>query len=138
MIKTVFFLTCATGTKAIINFDFSQVKNVNYNPIYLESIFLNLISNAIKYRSPDRVPKIFISSKQENEKTLLEFKDNGVGIDLKSHGHKLFGLNKVFHKHPEAKGIGLFITKAQILAMGGSITVESEVNVGSTFFVTLN
>ncbi|VXB74569.1 sensor histidine kinase [Maribacter litoralis] len=125
-------------TKAIINFDFSQVKNVNYNPIYLESIFLNLVSNAIKYRSPDRVPKIFISSKQENEKTLLEFKDNGVGIDLKSHGHKLFGLNKVFHKHPEAKGIGLFITKAQILAMGGSITVESEVNVGSTFFVTLN
>ena len=125
-------------TKAKITYDFSKAKNVDYNPIYLESIFLNLISNAIKYRSPDRVPQIFITSKKDNNRTVLEFKDNGLGIDLKNHGNKLFGLNQVFHKHPESKGIGLFITKAQVLAMGGSITAESDVNIGSTFIVTLN
>ncbi|KSA14991.1 PAS domain-containing protein [Maribacter dokdonensis] len=125
-------------TKAKITYDFSKAKNVDYNPIYLESIFLNLISNAIKYRSPDRVPQIFITSKKDNNRTVLEFKDNGLGIDLKNHGNKLFGLNQVFHKHPESKGIGLFITKAQVLAMGGSITAESDVNIGSTFIITLN
>ncbi|MFV1448035.1 PAS domain-containing protein [Maribacter sp. HS] len=125
-------------TKAKIIYDFSKAKNVDYNPIYLESIFLNLISNAIKYRSPDRVPQIFITSKKDNNRTVLEFKDNGLGIDLKNHGNKLFGLNQVFHKHPESKGIGLFITKAQVLAMGGSITAESDVNIGSTFIVILN
>ncbi|SEB89699.1 PAS domain S-box-containing protein [Maribacter dokdonensis] len=125
-------------TKAKITYDFSKAKNVDYNPIYLESIFLNLISNAIKYRSPDRVPQIFITSKKDSNRTVLEFKDNGLGIDLKNHGNKLFGLNQVFHKHPESKGIGLFITKAQVLAMGGSITAESDVNIGSTFIVTLN
>tara|TARA_R110002051_G_scaffold91280_1_gene160540 strand:+ start:1229 stop:4273 length:3045 start_codon:yes stop_codon:yes gene_type:complete len=125
-------------TGAFIEHKFSEAKNVMYNPIYLESIFLNLVSNAIKYRSPDRSPKICITSKLVNKKTVLEFKDNGIGIDMKSHGDKLFGLNKVFHKHPDAKGIGLFLTKAQIVAMGGSISVKSEVNVGSTFIITLN
>ncbi|HDZ06981.1 hypothetical protein LCGC14_0051730 [marine sediment metagenome] len=125
-------------TGALIDYKFSKAENVMYNPIYLESIFLNLVSNSIKYRSPDRRAKICITSKVVNQKTIIEFKDNGIGIDMKSHGDKLFGLNKVFHKHPEAKGVGLFLTKAQIVAMGGSISVESEVNVGSTFIITLN
>ena len=92
----------------------------------------------IKYRYPDRIPKINITSKIINEKTTLIIKDNGLGIDLKKHGHKIFGLLKVFHRNPEAKGIGLFLTKAQVETMGGSISVESEVNIGTTFFVTLN
>ncbi|SIQ25932.1 PAS domain-containing protein [Maribacter ulvicola] len=125
-------------TKARITSNFTKAKNVKYNPIYLESIFLNLVSNSLKYKSPDRVPEIFISSKMINGTTHLEFKDNGLGINMKMHGQKIFGLNKVFHKHPEARGIGLFLTKAQITSMGGTISVASEVNIGTTFYITLN
>ncbi|TVZ16800.1 PAS domain-containing sensor histidine kinase [Maribacter sp. MAR_2009_72] len=125
-------------TNAIIKCNFTNVPKIVYNQIYLESIFLNLIGNAIKYKSKDRVPEIEIESKEANGKVHLSFKDNGIGIDLKQHGDKLFGLNKVFHRHPDAKGIGLFLTKAQVEAMGGTISAQSEVNVGSTFTVTLN
>ncbi|WP_298484251.1 PAS domain-containing protein [uncultured Maribacter sp.] len=122
-------------TNTIINKDFSKKTAILYNQIYLESIFLNLISNAIKYKSPDRTPEIEIKTSVSNGKTTLSIKDNGLGIDLKRHGHKLFGLNKVFHRHPEAIGIGLFITKTQVEAMGGQIYAESEVNVGTTFYI---
>ena len=125
-------------SNANIRCDFSKAKNVRYNPIYLESIFLNLVSNSLKYRSEDRVPEISITSNTVNGRITLEFEDNGLGIDMKSNGHKLFGLNKVFHKHPDAKGIGLFLTKAQIVAMGGSISAKSKVDVGTTFFIILN
>jgi len=125
-------------TGAIIKSDFSIKNYVKYNQIYLESIFLNLIGNAIKYRSPERTPKINITSDIIDNKVILRIKDNGLGIDLKKHGHKLFGLNKVFHRHPEAQGIGLFLTKAQIETMGGSIYAESEVNTGTTFHIILN
>jgi light-regulated signal transduction histidine kinase (bacteriophytochrome) len=125
-------------TGAVIVSDFSKMPKVKYNRIYLESIFLNLLSNALKYRSEDRVPKISISSGIENGKGYLRFTDNGQGINLNRHGKKLFGLNKVFHRHPDAKGIGLFLTKMQVEALGGSITAESEVNVGTTFIINFN
>lgn len=120
-----------------IKADFSVVPNINYNQIYIESIFLNLIGNAIKYKSQDGVPEISITSEYAKGKTILKFQDNGLGIDMKKHGHKLFGLNKVFHRHPDAKGVGLFLTKTQVEAMGGTITANSEVNVGTTFTIIL-
>ncbi len=120
-----------------IKADFSVVSNIIYNQIYIESIFLNLIGNAIKYKSQDRVPEISITSDYAKGKTILKFQDNGLGIDMKKHGHKLFGLNKVFHRHPDAKGVGLFLTKTQVEAMGGTITANSEVNVGTTFTIIL-
>jgi len=100
---------------------------------YLDSIFLNLFTNAIKYSSPDRSPIINISSEETDDKTVLTFSDNGLGIDLDRHGEKLFGMYKTFHRNKDAKGIGLFITKNQIEAMNGKIEVESTVNVGTTF-----
>ena len=69
---------------------------------------------------------------------MLEFRDNGLGIDLEQHGHKLFGLNKVFHRHPDAKGVGLFLTKSQIESMGGTINASSKVDVGTTFTINFN
>ena len=125
-------------TGAIITSDFSKVNKVNSNKIYLESIFLNLLSNSIKYRSEARPPEIFIESEIEDGKMKLKFKDNGLGIDLKKHGKKLFGLNKVFHRHPDAQGVGLFMTKAQVEAMGGEITVSSKVNEGTIFSIIFN
>jgi light-regulated signal transduction histidine kinase (bacteriophytochrome) len=123
---------------AIIKSDFSQVRSISYNRIYLDSIFLNLIGNAIKYRSKDRIPEIFITSKLEEGKISLIFKDNGLGIDLDRHRHKLFGLNKVFHRHPDAKGVGLFLTRTHVEAMGGTITAASKVNEGTIFTINFN
>jgi signal transduction histidine kinase len=63
----------------------------------------------------------------------LEISDNGRGIDLNQYGDKMFGMYKTFHSNPDAKGIGLFITKNQVETMGGSISVTSTVNIGTTF-----
>ncbi|MFD0799068.1 PAS domain S-box protein [Maribacter chungangensis] len=115
----------------------SKAHNVKVVPAYLESILLNLYTNSLKYRSPFREPILNISSSKRGNTILIEFNDNGLGIDLKRHGAKLFGMYKTFHKHKEAKGIGLFITKNQIESMNGSITVESTVDVGTTFLITL-
>lgn len=104
-------------------------------PAYLESILLNFLSNAIKYRSPDRPPKVIFSITRPGNFWRLAISDNGLGIDLEKHGHKLFGMYKTFHKNPEAKGIGLFIAKSQIEAMGGNVAVESKVGEGSTFYI---
>ena len=119
-----------------ITFDFKKASSINYKLDFMESIFLNLISNALKYRSLKGPSSIHIeSSVIENENIILKFQDNGLGIDLEKHGSKIFGLNKTFHKHPEAKGIGLFIIKNQIESLGGNITVESEVDKGTTFTI---
>jgi signal transduction histidine kinase len=106
---------------------------VNYNPAYLESILYNIISNSIRYRHPDRKPTIVIKWFMENKMNVLQISDNGVGIDLVRNADKIFGMYKTFSTNSDSKGIGLFITKNQIDAMGGNITVESEPNVGTTF-----
>nr|WP_321224528.1 PAS domain S-box protein [uncultured Psychroserpens sp.] len=125
-------------TDAIITCDFEECNKISYHKIYLESIFLNLVENAIKYRSKKRSPKIHLSTKVVEGQTILEINDNGLGINLERHKHKLFGLNKVFHRHPEAKGFGLFMTKLQIESLGGTINVKSEVGQGSTFIINFN
>ena len=113
--------------------EFDKLVEINYISEYLESILLNLITNAIKYRYKGRRPIIYIETFKENGDQFLEVSDNGMGIDLDEHGAKMFGMYKTFHRHPEANGVGLFITKNQVEAMGGNISVTSTVNVGTTF-----
>ncbi|WP_289062746.1 PAS domain S-box protein [uncultured Zobellia sp.] len=120
---------------AVIKSDFSEVDTIQCHKIYLDSVFQNLIGNSLKYKSKQRIPQIEVTSEINDGNVILKFKDNGLGIDLDKHGHKIFGLNKVFHNHPEAKGIGLFMTKTQIEAMGGTISIESKVNEGTTFII---
>nr|WP_294936739.1 PAS domain S-box protein [uncultured Flavobacterium sp.] len=119
--------------KAEIINNISDDANVNFNPAYLESILLNFISNSIRYRHPERNPVIELNSYIENNYRVLEIKDNGIGIDLKKNGEKLFGMYKTFTNNPESRGIGLFITKNQIDTMKGKIAVESTLNEGTTF-----
>ncbi|MDT0685389.1 sensor histidine kinase [Autumnicola psychrophila] len=116
--------------------EFHSLKEISYIPEYLESILLNLITNAIKYKQPGRKPVIYIQSYISNGKRFLEISDNGLGIDLDQHGDKMFGMYKTFHHNPDAKGIGLFITKNQVEALGGSISITSTVNIGTTFKIT--
>ncbi|MFC5284509.1 PAS domain S-box protein [Pedobacter alpinus] len=104
---------------------------------YTESIILNFITNGIKYRSNDRPSFVSFSAVQLKEYVLLTIEDNGIGIDLKRNRAKLFGMYKTFNGNPDARGIGLFITKNQIEAMGGKIEVESELNKGTIFKVYL-
>jgi PAS domain S-box-containing protein len=106
---------------------------VNYNTAYLESILFNLISNAVRYRDKDRKPEIIISFDEEAK--ALKIQDNGIGIDLKKNGEKLFGMYKTFNNNPDSKGIGLFLVKNQIDAMGGTIKAESKLGEGTAFTI---
>ncbi len=120
---------------ALITENFEQIDHIVYPKVYLESILQNLLSNALKYNHPDRPLLIHISTKVKDGQVFLVVKDNGLGIDLKKHGNKLFGLRKTFHHNENARGVGLFITKAQVESMGGEILVNSEINAGSEFIV---
>lgn len=122
--------------KPILKIELEKVTILNINRAYLESILLNLFTNAIKYRSPKRTLRVFVSSKEVGENIILIFKDNGIGIDLERNKDKIFGLYQRFHNHPDSKGLGLYLVKSQVESMGGSIIVESEVDKGTTFTIT--
>lgn len=123
--------------RAILNIDVNKSHFAHAVPAYLESIFLNVVTNALKYRAKKRTPFVDIKSKIKGNDILISFTDNGQGIDLNKHGNNIFGMYKTFHKHKDAKGIGLFITKNQIESMNGSISIESEVDKGTTIFIKL-
>ena len=108
---------------------------VAFNSAYMESVLLNFITNALRYSSEARQPEIHIKGYLEDQKWVLEITDNGIGIDLKKHHDKLFGLYKTFSGRKDARGVGLFITKNQIEAMGGTVEVTSKLAKGTTFKV---
>jgi light-regulated signal transduction histidine kinase (bacteriophytochrome) len=122
-------------TRSEIFTDFSEVPSIAYIPSYLESILVNLITNAIKYRHPERSPVIEIYTYIENDSTFLMVKDNGVGIDLEKYGNRIFHIYQTFHNHKDAEGVGLFLVRNKIESLQGSIAVQSEVDKGSTFTI---
>ena len=119
----------------LLETDFLKFDKISYSKIYLESIMQNLITNAIKYAHPTRRPEIKIWTEISKDNGFLKISDNGLGMNMKEVGDKIFGLRKTFHNNKDSRGVGLFIIKAQIESMGGSISVESEVNQGTTFVV---
>ena len=130
--------TYVAASNAAISTDFSAGNSVNFNPGYLHSILLNLLTNAIKYRSVERPLQITVNTEKSNDYLLLHFTDNGLGLDLEKYGDRIFGLYQKFHDHPESKGLGLHIIASQVKAMGGEITVKSQVNIGTTFTIQFN
>ena len=118
--------------------DLNDFNIVTFNQAYLESIFLNLITNSIKYAHPDRNPVISITSKKVNGKKQLIFSDNGRGFDDEKTEGKIFGLHQKFHDHTDSKGIGLYLVYNHITNLGGKISVESKVDEGTTFTLTFN
>jgi signal transduction histidine kinase len=122
-------------SQAQLTADFAEVPAVFSVKSYVQSILLNLVSNAVKYRSPERTLRIQIETRREESYVRLAVTDNGLGIDLHKHGERLFGLYRRFHPHLEGKGLGLHLVKTQIEALGGKVTVESQPGRGSTFHV---
>ncbi|MET1054247.1 MAG: ATP-binding protein [Pedobacter sp.] len=118
-----------------ISYDFDEATALLTNPAYLESIILNLMTNALKYKSTKRALEIELSIQTEKQYQVLVFTDNGIGIDLEQNRDKVFGMYKTFHGNADAKGMGLFIIKNQIEALGGKIEIESEVDKFTTFKV---
>lgn len=113
------------------------VEHLVLNKSYLESILINLISNSIKYRSPNR--KLIIDiliEKKAGEEIVLVIRDNGSGIDMNRYKDRIFGLYQRFHSNKDGVGLGLYMVKTQIMALGGSIEVESEVDKGTRFCIT--
>lgn len=135
----------------ILNKKVAKEKDINFNvsipldltvkvlPAYLQSIIHNLVTNAMKYGITSERRNIYIQAEKQEEVVLLEIADDGVGIDMERHGQKLFQLGSRFHPSMDSgHGMGLYITKQQIEAIGGSVEVESEVNRGTKFKVYLN
>lgn len=120
-----------------MSIDFSACKFVHGVRLMVSSVLYNLVSNAIKYQSPDRPLRLAIKTYCEGNQSVLEVADNGLGIDLEIFGSDVFKMYKRFHMHQDGKGIGLYLVKTQVDALGGSIHVSSKPNQGAIFKVRL-
>ena len=100
-------------------------------------MLLNLVSNAIKYKKLEHPPQIAVQSYYKPGYLCFSVKDNGLGIDLEKYGNQVFTLYKRFHSHTEGKGMGMYLIKSQVDALGGIIHIESQVNEGTTVEVCL-
>lgn len=125
-----------TESQAEIDVNFSEVPEVFFNTAYLESIFLNLITNSIKYRRPEAHPVIRIKSQIDQGIHQLIFEDEGLGFDMEKVGDKIFGFNQKFHEHQDSKGIGLYLVYNHVKNLGSSIVVTSQVNQGTRFTIS--
>ncbi|CAN5377589.1 hypothetical protein BH09BAC6_BH09BAC6_13600 [soil metagenome] len=124
------------NSKTSVTADFSELEHVKFNRAYLESVFLNLITNAIKYARPGYFPVISIRSQKVNNVAQLIFRDEGLGFDMDKYKGKIFGFQQKFHEHADSKGIGLYLVYNHITSLGGQIVLESEPNAGSMFTIT--
>ena len=127
-------LITKSGVKIHVNF--SEFTHLKFNASYLHSIFLNLISNSIKYAQPGITPRVSIAAVKSEDCKQLIFSDNGLGFNLDMVKDRIFGLHQKFHNHIDSKGIGLYLVYNHITSLGGKITVESEVNEGTTFVLS--
>lgn len=124
------------SSRAVINTDFSTLSTIKFNRAYMESVFLNLITNAIKYARPGYLPLITIHSEKVNNISRLIVADNGQGFDMEKVNGRIFGLHQKFHNHIDSKGVGLYLVHSHITSLAGQISIESKVNEGTKFIIS--
>ncbi len=125
------------NSQATINVNFSEIEKITFNNAYLKSIFLNLVTNSIKYTKQGHNPIISIyTKKDENGSKQLIISDNGIGFDMDKVKDRIFGLHQKFNDNSDSNGIGLYLVYNHITNLGGHITVESEINKGAKFTIT--
>ncbi|MGO4912965.1 PAS domain-containing sensor histidine kinase [Leeuwenhoekiella sp. W20_SRS_FM14] len=118
--------------------NFEKAPSVVFSPHYLTSVFLNLITNSIKYSKPNQTPEIQIHTEQMRGTVQLIYTDNGIGIDMDKAGDSIFKLHQRFHNtsQKDSNGIGLYLVYNHITSLGGTIEVTSTPNAGTTFIIT--
>ncbi|HRH58616.1 MAG TPA: HAMP domain-containing sensor histidine kinase, partial [Chitinophagales bacterium] len=121
--------------RKFIESDFSHAPTIRSVKAFIQSIFYNLLNNAFKYRSPDRELKVSIQSHESQGSIVITISDNGLGIDLTRHGGSVFKLFKRFHLNADGRGLGLYLVKEQVEALGGSIEIQSHPDKGTTFII---
>lgn len=115
---------------------FEEAPSVKFRKEYMESILLNLTTNSLRYADPQRNPVIQIKTTiAPSGNVALTYSDNGLGMDMEKVKHKIFGLYQRFHSNPDSKGLGLYLVHSQVTALGGTISVESEIGVGTKFTI---
>ncbi|MEX0905861.1 MAG: PAS domain-containing sensor histidine kinase [Balneolaceae bacterium] len=123
-------------SKTAIETDFTELETIRFSKNYLSSIFLNLVTNSIKYARPEASPYISIHSKKADGIPQLIFSDNGQGFDMAKVKNKIFAFNQTFHNHSDSKGIGLYLVYNHVTSLGGQIAVESKPGEGTTFTIS--
>jgi signal transduction histidine kinase len=121
-------------TQARLEVDVTSCPIISFSAKNLRSIVYNLLSNALKYRHPNRRPQVRIYCRQEPDYYVLLIQDNGLGI-AEAQQQRVFNLFQRFHTHVEGSGIGLYMVKKMVENAGGYILVESEIGQGTTFSV---
>jgi len=126
----------AAGTQLTVEVASDLV--VSFSPANLRSIVYTLLSNAVKFRAFDRPSQVQVRVRAAHAgpAVVLTVQGNGLGMS-EVQQHQLFGLFQRLHTHVEGTGVGLYITKRLLENAGGTIAVQSEPGVGSTFRVTL-
>ncbi|SHN15999.1 PAS domain S-box-containing protein [Cyclobacterium lianum] len=119
-----------------IHADFTAFDQVKFNRSYLESIFLNMFTNSIKYARPGCQAVISVSTRIHEGARQLIFEDNGLGFDMERIGDKIFGFKETFHQSADSKGIGLYLVHNHVTSLGGRIDIDSEPEKGARFTIT--
>jgi PAS domain S-box-containing protein len=124
----------ATGAQLTV--DLTACATISFAPRHLRSVVYNLLSNAVKYHQPGRPPHVLLRCYSAKGTTMLEVQDNGLGLSEQQQA-KLFGLFQRLHAHVPGSGVGLYMVKRIVENAGGTITVQSQLGVGTTFLVAL-
>ena len=121
-----------------VKLDLSGWNSIEFSKIYFQSIIQNLISNAIKYRDPEKDSCITIKTYMNKSDRILSIEDNGLGMDLEKHGDEIFKLYRRFHRNISGRGMGLFLVKTQLESLNAGIQVKSKPGHGTTFILTFS
>ncbi|WDF54200.1 PAS domain-containing sensor histidine kinase [Mucilaginibacter sp. KACC 22063] len=136
IISSLQSLIADSGTS--ISCNFSGAADVWFNSSYLDSIFLNLITNSIKYTLPGKYPIISVSSRHCETFTEIIYTDNGRGFDMNKVGEQVFQFNRRFHTVTDSKGIGLYLVRNHLNSLGGDIGIQSsEPGKGTSFIIKI-
>ncbi len=123
------------ATGAVLEVAVQNTQPRVFSPKNLRSLVYNLLSNALKYRHPERTPRVRISCQPADDSLVLTVQDNGLGLSDQQQ-HRLFQLFQRLHTHVEGSGVGLYAVKKIVENAGGTVAVASQKNVGTTFTLT--
>jgi signal transduction histidine kinase/ligand-binding sensor domain-containing protein len=138
MVRTVFNELTTPESRQRIDFTVNPLQNVVGDPTLIHEVWMNLISNAIKFSSKRERATIQINCQHDGQQLIYSVQDNGVGFDMQ-YADKLFSVFWRLHspKEYEGTGVGLAIVQRLIQRHGGDVWAESQIDQGTTFYFTI-